>query len=81
MCVVLVHPLPFVNYIVHIWGLDTYSAYSSDGFFAVRAQGVGVQAVQVSRVQGFPGCMDVQGSGGCLGVSRVQGFPLYYTHM
>ena len=39
MCVVLVHPLPFVNYIVHIWGLDTYSAYSSDGFFAVRAQG------------------------------------------
>ena len=54
VCVVLVHPLPFVNYIVHIWGLDTYSAYSSDGFFAVRAQGVpgcgGFQSAGVSRV-------------------------------
>ena len=29
--IILIHPLPFVNYIVHIWGLDTYCAYSSDG--------------------------------------------------
>ena len=33
--VVMIHPLPFVNYIVHVWGLDTYCAYSSDGFVAV----------------------------------------------
>ena len=29
--VIMIHPLPFVNYIVHVWGLDTYCAYSSDG--------------------------------------------------
>ena len=29
--VVMIHPLPFVNYMVHVWGLDTYCAYSSDG--------------------------------------------------
>jgi len=34
-CIILVHPLPFVNYIVHIWGLDTYCAYSSDAFVSV----------------------------------------------
>lgn len=33
--IVLIHPLPFVNYIVHVWGLDTYCPYSSDGFIAV----------------------------------------------
>jgi len=33
--VVMIHPLPFVNYMVHVWGLDTYCAYSSDGFIAV----------------------------------------------
>jgi len=33
--VVMVHPLPFVNYIVHVWGLDTYCAYSSDAFITV----------------------------------------------
>ncbi|EKX43121.1 hypothetical protein GUITHDRAFT_110850 [Guillardia theta CCMP2712] len=33
--IILIHPLPFVNYIVHIWGLDTYCAYSSDGFVTV----------------------------------------------
>ena len=31
----MVHPLPFVNYIVHVWGLDTYCAYSSDSFITV----------------------------------------------
>eukprot|EP00961_Rhodomonas_salina_P253647 3427879-Rhodomonas_salina.1 len=35
--IVLIHPLPFVNYIVHVWGLDTYCPYSSDGFIAVNA--------------------------------------------
>jgi hypothetical protein len=33
--IVMVHPLPFVNYIVHVWGLDTYCAYSSDAFITV----------------------------------------------
>jgi hypothetical protein len=33
--IILVHPLPFVNYIVHIWGLDTYCAYSSDAVLTV----------------------------------------------
>ena len=33
--VIMIHPLPFVNYIVHVWGLDTYCAYSSDAFITV----------------------------------------------
>jgi hypothetical protein len=33
--VIMIHPLPFVNYIVHVWGLDTYCAYSSDAFIKV----------------------------------------------
>jgi len=33
--VIVIQPLPFVNYHVHVWGLDTYCSYASDGFLAV----------------------------------------------
>jgi len=33
--VIAIQPLPFVNYHVHVWGLDTYCSYASDGFLAV----------------------------------------------
>jgi len=33
--IIAIQPLPFVNYHVHVWGLDTYCSYSSDGFLAV----------------------------------------------
>jgi hypothetical protein len=33
--IIAIQPLPFVNYHVHVWGLDTYCSYASDGFLAV----------------------------------------------
>jgi hypothetical protein len=49
--VLSLQPLPFVNYHVHVWGLDTYCSYASDG--APTPSCVAIYTLQLIGIRGI----------------------------